>query len=311
MTISFDFDEQLNLPPQSITNYVPGQFTLKYHQRENVNAVNKVMTLTQVSSSEFKKTGDDLKDLFYSGIDFLPDGRLVAVDNNNEKLIVYNEKLEKVGSYQLSYSPMSVVAVSEDEVAITSGNEYIIDYLRVSKANKISPSKKRKVTTNYNSICLKDNRQLMVGTFDYQIPVEIIPLAGDPYVFCINFPNKAYPLGTSTCTYIRNSDKVVLTDRYEDTVYIYDIKTNTRIVVKDDQIQGPRGVAVGPSDTILVCSNETDSIVQISLTGHILSSYKIDMELPFRACVSCDESFLVVTNACTGNMKMQKFKISL
>jgi hypothetical protein len=50
ITISFDFDEQLTLPPRSITDFVPGQLTLKYHERESVSAVNKVMTLTQISS---------------------------------------------------------------------------------------------------------------------------------------------------------------------------------------------------------------------------------------------------------------------
>ncbi|XP_060578652.1 tripartite motif-containing protein 66-like [Ruditapes philippinarum] len=137
MTISFDFDEQLNLPPKSITDFVPGHLTLKYHSREIVNAVNKVMTLTPGSSIGLKKTGDDFEQPFFSGIDFLSDGRLVAVDNNNKKFLVYNEKFENVGSYQLSFYPLSVVAVSEDEVAITSGNEYIIDFLRVSKANEI------------------------------------------------------------------------------------------------------------------------------------------------------------------------------
>ncbi|XP_060574076.1 uncharacterized protein LOC132731820, partial [Ruditapes philippinarum] len=169
MTISFDFDEQLNLPPQSITDYVPGQLTLKYHQREIVNAVNKGMTLTPVSSFELKKTEENTREPFITGLDFLPD----------------------------------------------------------------------------------ENRQLMVGTFNCQIPVEIVTLSGESYVFCIDFPNKACPLGTSTCTYIRNSDKVVLTDRYENTVYIYDVKANTRVVVKDDQIKVPLGLAVGPSDTIL------------------------------------------------------------
>jgi DNA-binding beta-propeller fold protein YncE len=102
----------------------------------------------------------------------------------------------------------------------------------------------------------------------------------------------------------------VLTDRYEHAVYIYDTKSDTRVVVKDDQIEEPRGVAVGPSDTILVCSKGTNSIVQISQTGHILSSHKIDMIYPCRVCVARDKSFLVVTNSRPGKFKLQKFKIS-
>ncbi|XP_060577125.1 tripartite motif-containing protein 12A-like [Ruditapes philippinarum] len=87
-------------------------------------------------TEDLKKTGDDSRETFITGIDFLPDGKLVAVDHYNKKILVYNEELEKVGSYQLSYTPQSVVTVSEDEVAITSGKEYIKDILRVSKANE-------------------------------------------------------------------------------------------------------------------------------------------------------------------------------
>jgi hypothetical protein len=101
-----------------------------------------------------------------------------------------------------------------------------------------------------------------------------------------------------------------MTYRSEHAVYIYDTKADARVVVKDDQIKEPRGVAVGPYDTILVCSNKTNSIVQISQTGHILSSYRIEMEYPFRVCVSHDKSFLVVIKNHYKNKKMQNFKIS-
>ncbi|XP_060598011.1 uncharacterized protein LOC132751791 [Ruditapes philippinarum] len=307
VNISFHFDETLKLPPLPITEYVPGQLLLKSNRQEDVNSVNMTMKVTPVSAIGLKKTEDDIDDPLYSGIDFLPDGRLMAVDNTNEKCLVYNEKLEKVGSYQLSYKPLSVVVVSEEEVAITSAN---IEFLHVSKCNEIRSSRTCKVKTKYDSICLKDDRQFVVGTYDEPRPVRIVSLTGEERDFDVNFPDKTYPIGSSASIYIKSSDKVVITDRYEHTVYIFDIKTDTKFVVKDDQIQQPCGAAVGPSDTILVCCPTTDTIVQISQTGQILSSYKLDMTYPFRVCVSRDKSFLVVTNNCVGNMKMQKFKIS-
>ncbi|XP_060567071.1 uncharacterized protein LOC132725897 [Ruditapes philippinarum] len=310
VNISFQFDETFKLPPLPITEYVPGQFQFKSDLEEDVNSAKMAMKLTPVSSIDLKKTGDDIDEPFYTGIDFLPDGRLVAVDNKNMKCFVYNEKLEKVGSFQLSYNPVSVVVVSEEEVAITCGYGYKIEFLHVSKCNEITPQRTCKVNTKYFSICLKDDRQFVVGTIDEPIPVRIVSLTGEELDFSVNFPNKIYPIDTSDCTYIKSSDKVVITDRYEHTVCIYDIKTDTRVVVKDDKIQEPRGAAVGPSDTILLCCRKTNTIVQISQRGQVLSSYKIDMENPFKVCVSRDKSFLVVTNSYIGNRKMQKFKIS-
>ncbi|XP_053403321.1 uncharacterized protein LOC128558378 [Mercenaria mercenaria] len=313
VTISFDFDETLKLPPLSISDYIPGQLTLKYSVPEAVKPitpVDPIVKLTKVTSIDLKQTGDDAEEPLYSGLDFLPDGRLVTVDNKNKKCLIYNEKLEKVGSYQLSYLPQSVVAVSEEEVAITCGNGYKIDFLRVSKSNKLILIRTCKVKTKYESICMKDERYFVVGTQDDTRPVRIVSLSGEEKDFSINFPNKKYPRDTGGCTYIRNSDKVVLTDRYEHSIYIYDIKNKTRVVVKDDQIKEPRGVAVGPSDCILVCSENTNSIVQISSTGLFLSSYKLEMKYPYRVCVSKNKSIVAVTNSAKSEKKLQYFKVT-
>jgi hypothetical protein len=43
------------------------------------------MTLKSVSVIDLKKTGDYIGEPLYWGIDFLPDGRVVAVDNKNKK----------------------------------------------------------------------------------------------------------------------------------------------------------------------------------------------------------------------------------
>ncbi|XP_053404867.1 uncharacterized protein LOC128558724 [Mercenaria mercenaria] len=313
VTVSFDFDETLKLPPLSISDYIPGQLTLKYSVPEAVKPitpVDPIVKLTKITSIDLKKTGDDAEEPLYTGLDFLPDGRLVAVDNKKKKCLIYNEKLKKVGSFQLSYIPQSVVAVSVEEVAITSANKYQIDFLRVSKSNDISLIRTCKVKTKYESICMKDERHFVVGTIDDTRPVRIVSLSGEEKDFSINCPNKKYPIGTSACTYIRNSDKVVLTDRYEHTVYIYDIRTNTSVVVKDDQINEPVGVAVDPSDCLLVCSIKTHSIVQISQTGRVLSSYKLDMKNPRIVCVSKNKSIIAVTNNFKGEGKLQLFKVT-
>ncbi|XP_053391013.1 uncharacterized protein LOC128553852 [Mercenaria mercenaria] len=313
VTVSFDFDETLKLPPLSISDYIPWQLTLKYSLPEAVKTitpVDPIVKLTKITSIDLKQTADDVGEPLYSGLDFLPDGRLVAVDNKNKKCLIYNEKLEKVGSFQLSYNPFGVVAVSEEEVAITCGGRYKIDFLRVSKSNEITLIRTCKVTTKYDSICLKDKRNFVVGTVDDTRHVRIVSQSGEEKDFSINFPSKKYPINNSASTYIRNSDKVVLTDRDEDTVLIYDIKSNTRVVVKDDQIKNPRGVAVGLSDCILVCIKETDSIVQISPTGRVLSSYKLDMDFPYTVCITKDKSIIAVTNTVIGKRKLQLFKVT-
>ncbi|XP_053404950.1 E3 ubiquitin-protein ligase TRIM71-like [Mercenaria mercenaria] len=312
-TVNFKFDGTIILPPFNISGYVPGELTLNYtlpEAKKSVAAVDPITKLKKITSIDLKQAGNNVKEPLYTGLDFLPDGRLFAVDNKNNKCLIYNEKLEKVGSYQLSYSPQSVVAISEEEVAITSSGKYQIDFLRVSKSNDITLIRTCKVKAQNESICLKDERHFAVGTIDDTRPVRIVSMSGEEKHFNVNFPNKKYSVGTSACNYIRNTEKMILTDRHEHTVYIYDVATNTRVVVKDKQIKEPRGVAVGPSDCILVCSMRTDSIVQISQTGQIISSYKLAMKFPFRVCVSRDKSIVAVTNCCDGIKRLLLFKIT-
>jgi hypothetical protein len=140
-----------------LSDYVPGQLTLKLEAK---------MKLVPVISIDIEQNEDEAKGPLYTGLDFLPDGRLVAVDNYNKKCLVYNEELEKVGSYQLSYHPKCVVAVTEDIVAITSGDCYKIDFLKVSEENEITLDKTCKVNTMYYSICLKDKKSLYCRNFE-------------------------------------------------------------------------------------------------------------------------------------------------
>ncbi|XP_053388227.1 uncharacterized protein LOC123555176 [Mercenaria mercenaria] len=265
--------------------------------------------LFQIGVLELKQNENKNKEPFYSGLDFLPDGRLVTVDNYNCRCLIYNEKLEEVGSFQLSYNPQCVVAVSEEEVAITSRNPCKIDFLHVSKSNEITLIRTCKVTTKYMSICLKDDKNFVVGTVGDTRHVRIVSMSGEEKDFSINFQNKKYSLDTSACTYIRNSDRVVLTDSYKHTVFIYDTTTNTTVSVKNDQIREPKNVAVGPFDCIFVCSMRRNSIVQISPLGKVIASHKIDMTSPSSICFSKDKTRLAISNCAGGEIKLQLFKV--
>jgi hypothetical protein len=113
------------------------------------------------------------------------------------------------------------------------------------------------------TIYLTNDRQFVIGTFGEPRPVRIVSLKGEKRDFKVKFPNKTYPQGSNASTYIKSIDKLMITDRYEHTVYLYDIKIDSRVVVKDDQIEEPCGAAVSPSETILVCCRNTNCIVHI------------------------------------------------
>lgn len=310
VTVSFEFDKTLQLPPLPLSDYIPGQLLLHYSTPETSKVTSDekpIITLKKITSIDLKQSGDDVMEPLYSGLDFLPDGRLVAVDNQNMKCFIFSKKLKQLGSYNLQHMPLGVVVASMDKLAITTALAYKMYFLSVSKSNVITLLKTVTVQTMYASICMMDAGNFVVGTFDDSRPARIVSLSGEEKDFSISLSSKKYPIGTSECTYIRKSNTFVLSDNKEHIIYIYDIATGTRLVVKDDQIKRPRGVAGGLSDCILVCSNGTNSIVQISPDGGIISSFKLDVTGPYRVCVS--QTFLALSTNTRGNKSLQLYKI--
>ncbi|KAH3797562.1 hypothetical protein DPMN_151145 [Dreissena polymorpha] len=126
----------------------------------------------------------------------------------------------------------------------------------------------------------------------------------------LTFPSKTYKLDESTCTYIQSKNTLVLTDRYAHTVFMFDTVNGTSRAVTNQNIQEPRGCCVGPGDTVLVCSENKNSIVHMTNNGNILGTYPVDMKFPGTICVSKDGTRLVVSNSAVGTRKLHLYKIS-
>jgi len=108
--------------------------------------------------------------------------------------------------------------------------------------------------------------------------------------------------------YVRNTDKLILTDRNDHAVFMYDNTDTcvTQTVVKDGRIKEPKGVCAGPGDSIFVCSKGSNSLVQVAtLSGRVLGSHKVDMMFPYTVCISQDKKKLAVCNSVNGNRKLQ------
>ncbi|KAH3870540.1 hypothetical protein DPMN_033729 [Dreissena polymorpha] len=69
------------------------------------------------------------------------------------------------------------------------------------------------------------------------------------------------------------------------TVYMYDTVKSTFRTVTNENIQEPRGACPGSGDTVLVCSQNNDSIVHLTIDGKILGTFPVDMKFPCSMCV--------------------------
>ncbi|KAL4216676.1 hypothetical protein ACF0H5_024399 [Mactra antiquata] len=262
-----------------------------------------------VRSIELKATSDNLEEPLYSGLSFLPDNRLVAVDNLNKKCLIYDVNLNVKNSYKLPYIPQCVAAVSDDEIVVTSSTNYTLDFLHVSKTNKLTVKRTCKMNAQYYSISMMNNDNFVVSTVDHIKPFRIVSISGDESEFNIKTPSKKYPLGTNYCTFICDREILVQTDREEDKIYIYNIEYGENVVAKGELVKSPCGVAVGPYDHVFVGSESTKCLVEITPGGRVLSSHQVDMWYPRYIAISKDNKLLAVSNAAIGAKKISLYKI--
>ncbi|KAL4216764.1 hypothetical protein ACF0H5_024487 [Mactra antiquata] len=262
-------------------------------------------------SIDLKQERDEEEKPIYSGLDFLPDSRLVAIDHSNHKCLIYDGNLKLKNSYKFPYKyPACVAVVSDDEVVVTSGGNYRLNYVNVSKTNEIKMKRTYKMNAKYISISMMDDEKCVVSTYDNDKHLRIVSMTGVEDYFNIQFPSKRYKPGTNFCTYIRGRNKVVNCDRDEDKIYIYGIESGESIVVKDNLIKSPRGVAVGPYDHLFVCSADTHSLVEMTPGGRVLSSHQLDIKYPLSVAISKDKKLLAVSNGPIGTRKLSLYKIT-
>ncbi|KAH3704321.1 hypothetical protein DPMN_079377 [Dreissena polymorpha] len=276
-----------------------------------LSSKSRPFSLELLLSANLPKTGDDEKEPFLTGLDFLPDGRLLTVDNSNRKLIVLDEQLQILGTpYTFKTYPRDVAYMSQNELAVTLSKK-IVSFLSVSTDHSTTLTREIKTTSEVYSLCCTSPSKLVVSTFNDPRPARIISVDGVESDFDrVKFPDKTYRSGENKCTYVQSKNTLVLTEKLAHTVYMYDTLKGTSRAVTDENIKEPRGTCIGPGDTVLVCSMRKNSIVQLTVDGEILGTYQVDMKMPNSICVSKDGTRLAISNNNKEFCELKLYKIS-
>ncbi|XP_052217330.1 uncharacterized protein LOC127835101 isoform X4 [Dreissena polymorpha] len=265
------------------------------------------VTLELIVSLNLPKSEDNEREPLLSGLDFLSDGRLVALDNLNKKCMILNEGLRRLGPpYTLKSYPKDVAVLSNSEIVVTCFECLL--FLSVSSDNVISLTRQIKTSSSFSSICCKTPTQMVVSTSDDIRNVRMISVDGVETDFQqVEFPKKTYKLGDRLSAYVQSKNTLVLTDYYANTVYMYDTVKGTSVTIGN--IQKPRSACVGPGDTVMVCSENKNSVVHLTVHGDFLGTYTVGMKYPCSICVSRDRARLAVSNCAIGDRKLQLYKI--
>ena len=156
------------------------------------------------------------------------------------------------------------------------------------------------LTTSFycGSISTLGTDTFVVSTTGNKRPVRTIDVHGNEGEIQHKLlPNKTYMCTSdSACAYIPSTKTLVFSDEDQHTVYMCDLTSGEGHVIKNDKIRYPRGVCAGPGGTVFVCSEDTDSVVQLSPQGDVLVSHRVDVGYPLVISVSKDHKRVVVGN---------------
>ena len=253
-----------------------------------------------------KNTKDD-KMPVYSGLDFLQDGRIVAVDNANNTCVVMDTHMLRLGENVTNERPHDIAVIAENKVAVT--HAIGISLYNVNDDNTITQTQTLPTKAQYYSLYAKHDDTLVASTYDCDRPVKMVTLTGEEKDFDLTFPPTSYAFDTSWCTFIPLHAMLVLTDRDANECYLWNVKEKVKRIVTDKRIISPKGVCATQSGLIFVCSEDTKSIVQISPTGQVLGSFRLS-HWPECVAVSCDDTHLLVSTLDNDENQLQLLKIT-
>lgn len=269
----------------------------------------RIVKIQKERSVNLKPTSENEPEPLYTGLDFLLDGRLVAVDNANKKFVVMNEALEIEQTYIHDTVLLDVVGISIENIFVTNGPELLAFDIQEDNFYSL----KNTITTQevIDSLSEYSDDMFVVGTYASNKPAALMNRKGEIQNFDLNFPEKEWQLGDSFNAFDKETGVLAITDAKENKVHIYNTKKKSEIVVQDERIKSPRGISPGLGSSFFVCSHGTGNIAQISQDGIILHLHEIDMCDPYTLCFSKDRTLLAVANYTIGDSKLHIYRVSL
>ncbi|XP_052258202.1 uncharacterized protein LOC127862966 isoform X4 [Dreissena polymorpha] len=217
----------------------------------NSSMQNRPVTLQLLKAVDVVKPKDDNNDPFVTGLDFLSDGRLVAVDNRNNKCVIMNVRLQRKGQpYNFKTAVLDVRCLFHYLIAVSTGKQICI--LSINSECTISLIKRINTSCPIYSISCMTSSKMVVSTYNDNRSVRMISYDGVEEDFDkFELPKTIYKIDESRCTYIQAKNTLVMIDKLAHTVYMYDTLKGTSIAVTDKSIQQPSGVCV--SDLVTRC----------------------------------------------------------
>lgn len=253
----------------------------------------KPVKLKFMVSLEIEREVDDTKEPSYQNVEFLPDGRLVLFDAHNPKLKIMDESFQTLTVYRFNDLREHLFVLSNDELIVT-GPE--VEFLNVSETNVVTVAKA--VTPRYfhyslrDTICLVNETQFTVFRYRTGEVVTIIARTGEEN----DWRSLVEQLKReASFVYVRSGDKIVLAEVRRNSVLLYDYKQ--KLMPKCEvECLTPTDICVGPHNCFYVCSKGAGAVIQMTPSGRVIASHKLEMKCPRSLCISKNGTRLAIAS---------------
>ncbi|XP_052777588.1 uncharacterized protein LOC128214914 isoform X2 [Mya arenaria] len=269
----------------------------------------KAMDTKTVSMN--RKTTYSSSNAYFSGIDFLKDGRLVAVDNRNKKCLILCENLQVLGKpFTFFTQPLDVCAYNDHQIAVTTGAQ--VYFLKVDRLNNIMLTRKVSTSAAYFAISRFNCSMFLCSIFENtKVPVRVVDFEGKETDFIDTLcPIAEFQIGDSFTTYAELLGIIILTDFKSNKVYMFNTHTGEKIIVDDKRIQGPRQVCMAPDDTVFVCCDINSSICRFTLDGQVLQAFTVPRNSFSAIRISQDGTKLVISRGSEPEPSIQLYELT-
>jgi len=242
-----------------------------------------------------------------TGVAFLPDNRIVAVDNYNKLVILLSTNLEVLVKVPVNTVPTDITVLSTSELVVTDVG---LNLLSINQTNNIKEVKSilDGLSTVYDSVCVFDKDTVIAGFhWGHATAVKVNVRTSVVSTFSKNAPQKQYKIRepTATVEYISAEKVLVVSHRLQDRIDFWPVDDSASIkTVTDPNIKKPRGMCVGPMDCVFVCCIDSHKVVQITHDAQIVCCYSMeDLPYPRAISISMDHSKMLVTSAYKGRRR--------
>ncbi|XP_045171512.2 uncharacterized protein LOC123533748 [Mercenaria mercenaria] len=255
---------------------------------------NKVAVKEKEVSVRLSGLSFDRERCCITGCEFLPNGKLLACDNGNKKVKLFDKKFKCISAHTLHSLPWDVAVIDAERAVVTIPDRKQLHFIGLH--HRISM--KETVTLEQNCWGVSySNEQIFVTCWSRDIKeVIILDTNGTPKRRIVTVQSQPF----HTPWFIDGHDDTMFVSDWG--TYLVQGVTTSGIPLskyRKSNLVGPLGMCRDPDENVFICGRDSNNIHQISKDGteqRVFLSERDGIQQPLNLCLRASDDKLIVTS---------------